>query len=62
MTAQLNVSHGMRELDAAQMEQIGGGLLPLIPLAIAFGKGFAVGAGVAGGVLVVADAIGLVEI
>lgn len=52
----------MIELNNDQIELVDGGILPaLIPVAIAFGKGFAVGAAVGGGVALVLDALDIIE-
>lgn len=52
----------MIELSNDQVEMVNGGILPaLIPVAIAFGKGFAVGAAVGGGVVLVLDALDVID-
>lgn len=62
------MNSSMRELSFAEVNEVGGGLLflapliPLIPIAKAFGAGFLAGGVVAGGVLTVADAVGLVKV
>lgn len=52
----------IRDLNMDEIDAVSGGILPLIPIAIAFGKGFAVGGAIAGGVLTVADAFGIVDV
>ncbi|MFP7723372.1 hypothetical protein [Lysobacter sp. A3-1-A15] len=49
-----------RDLSDLEVAHVDGGLLPLVPLipiAIAFGKGFGIGVAIGGGVLLVADAL-----
>lgn len=47
----------LRELSSNEIDNVAGGIVPLIPIAFAFGKGLAAGA-VAGGVVVaIADAL-----
>lgn len=53
----------MREITFEEIGAVDGGVLPaIIPVAIAFGKGFAVGGAVAAGALTVADALGIVDV
>ncbi|MCD9086229.1 hypothetical protein [Stenotrophomonas sp. SY1] len=52
----------IRELSFAEINEVDGGVVPLIAVAVAFGKGFAVGGAVAAGVLTVADALGVVDV
>lgn len=49
----------LRELSDLEVAHVDGGLLPLIPIAIAFGKGFGIGVAIGGGVLLVADALNI---
>lgn len=55
------MNSSMRELSFAEVNEVDGGLLPLIPIATAFGKAFLAGGVIATGVLTVADAFGLVK-
>ena len=52
----------MIELELNQIEAVEGGILPVvaIPVIVAFGKGFAVGAAVGGGVAIVLDALDII--
>jgi len=56
------MDHAIRDMTTDEILAVDGGLLPLIPIAIAFGKGFAIGGAVAAGVLTVADALGVVDV
>lgn len=56
------MNSSIRELSLSEVDAVDGGILPLIPIAIAFGKGFAAGGAIAAGVLTVADAVGLVDV
>jgi class IIb bacteriocin, lactobin A/cerein 7B family len=52
----------MIELNDNQVKVVDGGVLPaLIPVAVAFGKGFAAGAAVGGGVVLVLDALNVID-
>lgn len=56
------MSHSIRELSLSEINEVDGGVVPLIAVAIAFGKGFALGGAVAAGALTVADALGIVDV
>ncbi|MFZ5662151.1 class IIb bacteriocin, lactobin A/cerein 7B family [Pseudoxanthomonas taiwanensis] len=49
----------MVDLTLEEIEQVSGGVAPLIPVAIAFGKGFVAGVGVAAAVHVAVEAFEL---
>lgn len=56
------MNQNFRELSLSELEYVDGGVVPVIAVAIAFGKGFAIGGAIAAGALTVADALGFVDV